>query len=307
MNARITVVIPVYGRSELLTKALDSVYGQSYGCWRLLLADDGSDQKTLGVIRKQLKDKRVSTVRSKINTGLFNNLNQSIHEVSTDWMLILCSDDILEVNAIQRLEECLDTFPDCELVLSSFRTICEEGKLRFDTNGYFYDRFAPETTVFEEGGLLVPLLKYGSINGNITGMLIKKSLFDKVGIWRADWSQAADWEWLIRACEKTRVLINRESIARVRVHSGQLSVANRKDCREGIETMQVLGILRKNILLDSYPDKMRFLAHHAQFILWNTIKGSISRSPWTTVKELKYIHKYVGLRVTFASLVWKHW
>ena len=131
------------------------------------------------------------------------------------------------------------------MILSSYLSIDANGEFRTDVNGAFYDRFAPAARLFDPGLLLQPLLQYGSINGNITGLLIRQSLFRDAGPWRADWSQSADWEWLIRACTQTSVLVRRAPIARVRVHEGQLSVSNRKLQRENLETLELLsGLLR---------------------------------------------------------------
>ena len=46
----ITIVLPVYGRSDLLSLALESVYAQEDTDWRLLIADDGSDMQTVELI-----------------------------------------------------------------------------------------------------------------------------------------------------------------------------------------------------------------------------------------------------------------
>ena len=209
MSDLITIVLPVYGRSELLREALESVYLQDDPDWRLLIADDGSDDQTAELIERQRFDSRVKVVTRPQNLGLFGNLNAAIDEVETPWQLILCSDDCLEPKAIQQLKQAIASAPDVRLILSSYRSIDASGALRTDVNGAFYDRFAPITRLFDPGLLLQPLLQYGSINGNITGLLIRQSLLRDAGPWRADWSQSADWEWLVRACTQTSVLVRR--------------------------------------------------------------------------------------------------
>ena len=234
MSDLITIVLPVYGRSVLLREALESVYLQDDPDWRLLIADDGSDAQTAELIEQQRSDPRVKVVTRPQNLGLFGNLNAAIDEVETPWQLILCSDDCLEPQAIRQLKQAIASAPEVRLILSSYRSIDANGDFRTDVNGVFYDRFAPSARLFDAGSLLQPLLQYGSINGNITGLLIRQSLFRDAGPWRADWSQSADWEWLIRACTQTSVLLRRAPIARVRVHEGQLSVSNRKLQRENL-------------------------------------------------------------------------
>ena len=302
MSARITIVLPVYGRSGLLRKALESVYAQDDPDWRLLIADDGSDPQTAELIRHQSVDSRVTFVRRSRNLGLFGNLNTAIQEVKTPWQLILCSDDCLETNAIGKLKIAISSLPGVRLMLSSYRTIDVRGHLRTDVSAAFYDRFAKESRVFPEGTLLPHLLHYGSINGNITGLLIHQSLFCDAGIWRADWSQSADWEWLIRASMKTPVLIRRDPIARVRVHEGQLSVSNRKLQREIFETLEVLGGLLAHPELQTCRRRHLWAAHHAQFLLWNVIKAGPRVGFQSTAHQLGLIHQYVGLVSTVLAL-----
>jgi len=299
----ITIVLPVYGRSELLREALQSVYLQDDPDWRLLIADDGSDDQTADLIQQQRSDCRVKVVRRPKNLGLFGNLNVAIDEVETPWQLILCSDDCLEPQAIGQLKKAIASAPNVRLVLSSYRSIDASGDLRTDVNGAFYDRFAPATRVFYPGALLQPLLEYGSINGNITGILIQQSLFRDAGPWRADWSQSADWEWLIRACTQTSVLVRREPIARVRVHEGQLSVSNRKLQREGLETLEVLDCLLAHPQLRCCSRRRRWAAHHAQFLLWNALKALPRVGLSSTAHQLTLIDRYVGLVPTSLALL----
>jgi len=299
----ITIVLPVYGRPALLLEALGSVYAQDDPQWRLLIADDGSDPQTAALIQKQSADSRVDVVRRPHNLGLFGNLNAVIQEVKTPWQLILCSDDCLEPHAITQLKKAIETVPDVRLILSSYRSIDVNGRLRTDVNGAFYDRFSPLTRVFSTGDLLLPLLQYGSINGNITGLLIHHSLFQDAGLWRADWSQSSDWEWLIRACTKTPVLVRRDPIARVRVHKGQLSVSNRKLQRENLETLEILSGLLSHPELQRCVRRRRWASHHAQFLLWNAIKACPRVGLQETFQQLVLIQRHVGLLSTCLALL----
>ena len=303
MSCLITIILPVYGRSALLKSALSSVYAQTDPDWRLHIADDGSDLETAELIAEQLQDKRVSSVRREQNIGLFANLNQATLEVKTPWQLILCSDDELKPDAIGKLKRAIQGHPDVRIILSSYESIDINGHLRFDVNSKFYDRFVPESNCFLPGGLLEPLLRYGSINGNITGLLIHQSLFADAGPWRSDWTQAADWEWLTRATVQTPALISREPIARVRVHQGQLSVSNQKTQRELLETLELLTVLLNHPLLAPLSERFRWAAHHGQFQLWNTLKASPRIGIRQTLSQLLVIHRTIGLRRTTYALI----
>ncbi|MFN9660700.1 MAG: glycosyltransferase family 2 protein, partial [Cyanobacteriota bacterium] len=95
MNERITVVLPVYGRAALVEQAIASVRAQSVPHWRLLIADDGSEPPTEVLLRHlAAADARIQLVRRPRTLGLFANLNATLAEVESPWLLILCSDDL---------------------------------------------------------------------------------------------------------------------------------------------------------------------------------------------------------------------
>ena len=298
-EALLTVLLPVYGRATYLENAVSSVLGQGDREWRLLLADDGSDLVTLSELESwTAKDERIKLKRRSRNLGLFANLNAALEEIKTPWLLLLCSDDCLELDALEKLSNLIECYPECDLVLSSYRSIDEVGAERCDVNGFFYDHFAPSTAVVPQGELLAPLLRFGSVNGNITGMLIRRELFVRTGPWRSDWSQSADWEWLVRATQATPILINRDPIARVRVHGAQLSVRNRQLQRETEESLFVLRELQRLL-----PGHRRWAAHHAQFLLWNACKAAPRVGLQATLRQFGLIHKHVGLLATVLAFL----
>ena len=303
MSDLITIVLPVFGRSTLLGKALNSVYAQDDSHWRLLIADDGSSGCAAELIRQQQYDPRVDVSTRPHNLGLFGNLNAAIKEVKTSWQLILCSDDVLEPHAISRLKSLIASHPSARLILSSYRSIDSDGNPRVDVNGLFYDRFAPTSKLFSPGTLLPYLLQYGSINGNITGLLIHQSLFTNAGLWRSDWHQSADWEWLTRACCQTSVFVSRDPIARVRVHDGQLSVSNRKFQRENSETLEILKELLSHPQLQGCHRRQQWAAHHAQFLMWNALKAMPRVGIYATLHQFALIEKNVGLLSTLFALI----
>ena len=51
----VSVVISVHNGQEFISKALDSVLQQSYNNYEILISDDGSNDKTLKIIKKYKK------------------------------------------------------------------------------------------------------------------------------------------------------------------------------------------------------------------------------------------------------------
>ena len=302
----ISIVLPVYGRQELLPKALDSLLKLENSQWQLVIADDGSDQQTKRLIARWIdKNQDVNTKWSQRNEnlGLFANLNLAMKEINTEWVTILCSDDVLKPNAISTILECQKKWPQAKLILSTFESINSDGSSRPPDNKEHHDRISGSTKLIPAETFIPALLEHGSINGNITGMTFSKTLWGKCGPFRAKWRHAADWEWLLRAAEKGPILLNRESIAKVRTHNGQLSNQNRKSGHEITEVGEVVNLLRQHRLISTNPNRDLWSARIMQHQLWNVLKGIPKGNIQNIPQNLTIIHKSAGLRLVFIHMI----
>jgi glycosyltransferase involved in cell wall biosynthesis len=303
----ITILLPVYGRAELLEPALESVLAQTNPAWRLLIADDGSDAATrhwlAAWIRRHGAANDVRWLRRPRNLGLFANLNAAIDATVTRWCLLLCSDDLLLPTAVGTLAATRRRWPSADLILSTFESIGATGEARPADSAAHHDRLSLATALIGRERLLPALLELGSLNGNLTGMAFRRELWRRAGPFRADWRHAADWEWLIRAAERGNVLLNRTPIARVRTHPAQLSNANRRGRHDCEEIAVVVATLRQHPLLRQEPRRHHWAAHIMQFHLWNLLKRLSRGQIQGLGRALGAIQRSAGLMQTGWALV----
>jgi hypothetical protein len=301
----ITIVLPVYGRSELLGPALASVLALEGDSWQLVIADDGSDATTAAFLEHWIlanDNGRMKRQRRPCNLGLFSNLNQAIAEATTDWVLLLCSDDLLLPGALNRIEQLRQRWPQTGLILSTLESINADGSLRPADSAWHHDQLSVGTTLVAPEQFVPALLHLGSLNGNLTGMAFSRGLWQQVGPFRGDWRHAADWEWLLRAAEWGPLVLNRIPIAQVRTHTAQLSNNNRRSGHELVEVAAVVEQLRRHPLLKQEPKRHRWAAEVMQHQLWNQIKQLPSRGPWPLLEGIPAIRNAAGLRLTVLAL-----
>ena len=303
----ITIILPVYGRSGLLGPALESVLQLQDPGWQLLIADDGSDADTQAFIQSwidsQNQDTLVRWVRRPKNLGLFGNLNRAIEESKSEWVLLLCSDDLLLPHAIGRIHEMCERWPDAGLILSTYESINEDGSPRPADSAWHHDQVSQETALVPPERFVPALLQLGSLNGNLSGMAFSRSHWRAAGPFREDWRHAADWEWLLRASEHQPLVLNRVPITQVRTHASQLSNSNRRSGHELREVATVVRQLRLHPLLASEPRRDRWAAHVMQFQLWNLLKALSQQSLRKSLGGLKAIQHAAGLRQTAGAMV----
>ena len=301
----ITVVLPVYGRADLLAEAWQSLKLQSDPEWQLLIADDGSDDYTANWIESEpAKDCRTNWIRRKHNIGLFANLNAALDTLPIhSWVLLLCSDDRLLPDAISNIKNLQLDWPGVSWILSTHLSIDNSGKAIAATSVRDHNCFSLNSRTIAASEFIPLLLQHGSINGNLTGMAFSMQLWRDAGAFRSDWCHAADWEWLIRAVEQAPVLLSRVPIAEVRSHGSQLSNKNRFSGDELREVAAVQLALINHPLLRAEPQRLSWAAHRMQFQLWNLIKQIINFHWHGVGPGLIEIQRTVGLLPCFIALL----
>lgn len=104
-NYDIDIIIPVYGRSDLLKNCLDSIEATKGDLnLNLILVDDcGPDQEKLGVVYQSLNgNSRV--VRNEHNSGFAKTVNNGIAMGSAPLVLVLNTDIVLLDDSLQSMQ-----------------------------------------------------------------------------------------------------------------------------------------------------------------------------------------------------------
>jgi glycosyltransferase involved in cell wall biosynthesis len=299
----VSIILPVFNRIQYLEKAIKSVFQQTYWNWEFIIADDGSSQETKNFIKQNTYENSKTIIYSnQINLGLFQNLNCAIRKSKGDLILILCSDDYLVPECLERNINILQEYSQAELVLSSFQYIDKQNNFLPTPE---YADWAKQTVMLEAAQAVRILLKDGSINGNITGMTFSRKLFDAIGGFREDWKHAADWEWIYRAACFAPIIVSRENTAVVRVHDDQLSGINFNNLSNTIEVSKMISILLTDPHCLNWKESRYYAQHIMQLHLWYAIKFAVKGQILECFIIMRAINKVTGLVQTFlAMLLW---
>jgi len=57
-NPVVSIIIPTYNRAHYISETLDSILAQSFSNWECIIIDDGSNDNTVDILKKYLKDNR---------------------------------------------------------------------------------------------------------------------------------------------------------------------------------------------------------------------------------------------------------
>ncbi|HEX3108215.1 MAG TPA: glycosyltransferase family 2 protein, partial [Thermoanaerobaculia bacterium] len=109
-------------------EAIESVLGQDFGDFELLLVDDGSTDRTPEILREyQRRDERIRIVTSEVNEGIPRALNRGLEHARGEYIARLDSDDLMTPGRLAAQVEVLDAQKDVVLVSTAYDIIDEHG------------------------------------------------------------------------------------------------------------------------------------------------------------------------------------
>ena len=125
MAPTVSIIVPVYNAEKTIGRCIDSILGQQYTDYELLLVDDGSKDGSGAICDSYaLADSRVQVIH-KENTGVSDTRNIGISRARGVYLQFLDSDDWITPDATKLLVEAAGEH-NCDLVISDFYRVVGE-------------------------------------------------------------------------------------------------------------------------------------------------------------------------------------
>lgn len=91
----VSIITPSYNCARFITETIDSVRGQTYPNWEMIIVDDCSTDDTDQVVYPFLeKDPRIRYYRNEVNSGAAVTRNNALRKAKGRWIAFLDSDDL---------------------------------------------------------------------------------------------------------------------------------------------------------------------------------------------------------------------
>lgn len=124
---KVSVITPTYNCKPFLSEAIESVLGQTFQDWELIIIDDGSTDNTRTSIEHFLKDQRIVYIYQD-NRGLACARNTGFKAARGEYLALLDADDRWKPNRLEETVAALDAHPDVGLVHAHSLRITEDNK-----------------------------------------------------------------------------------------------------------------------------------------------------------------------------------
>lgn len=188
---KVSVIIPTYNRANTIKRAIDSVLGQTYEIFELIVVDDGSTDDTYQIVGGY-EDSRVRYFRIEERHGANHARNIGIQNATGNYIAFQDSDDFWLQGKLEKQMNIFEQYPQVGVVWCPYFRVTLSGTKRRVPEVYMKNRSQTE---------LEKELAVRNVIGTPT-MVVRKECFEKVGIFDEAIQRFQDWELCIRLVQQ---------------------------------------------------------------------------------------------------------
>ena len=234
LNPCVSVIIPTYNRCWILKEAIDSVLSQNFSDFEIIVVDDGSTDATNELLSTY--GDQITTICQK-NKGVSAARNVGISIAKGDYIAFLDSDDMWLTEKLSCQHDFFQSHSEA--------FICQTDEI-WIRNGV---RVNPKNRHKKPSGIIFePSLQLCLVSPS--AVMIKKSLFDAVGLFNESFPACEDYDlWLRIGLHYPIYLIDRQVVVKRGGHDDQLS---RNSGLDRYRIQSIVNILENHTLTIPY-------------------------------------------------------
>lgn len=233
---QVSIVLPNFNNYQFLEERLNSIQNQTFTNWQLIVIDSYSNDGAWELIQQHAQNESRMRILQAPKEGVYAAINKGIELAQGEYVYIATSDDTMMPNCLEVMVNALESYPECDICHTPMRVIDGDGNEIMDwwfntPPAKFYGDlvYQPHIRYAPYDGILYTALR--TIYISLTQLLIRRSLFDTVGLFSTDWHSQGDFEWGMRATLVANTIHVPKTVAVWRRHSQQLTqkMANNKE------------------------------------------------------------------------------
>ena len=241
---KVSVVIPNYNHARFLRRRIDTVLGQTYQNFEVILMDDRSTDESRSILSEYAADPRVRLEFNEENSGsTFKQWNKGVRLARGKYVWIAESDDYADERMLGRLVATLNQ--DSEIAFAYCRSWCVTTDDRVDgfADSYLLELDQRWTTDYCANGsdeCRKYLLRCNTVP-NASAALFRKARYEQVGGADESLRICGDWKLWASLAFAGKVAYLAEPLNYFRFHNE--SVRNRS-ARLGLLSLESFYVIR---------------------------------------------------------------
>ena len=185
-SGKISVIIPVHNAEKYIDKAVQSVMEQNYTNWELLLIENGSEDASLDICKKNAeKDSRIQVLKEK-NKGAGSARNTGLCSAEGEYIVFIDADDYLPDKSVFQRYMNIAKQIRADIIVSNYVRLWN-GKILPAAGHESFSVYIPDSEEFRFRGFF----SEGTLS-YVWGKLYRKSFLDQNRITFSEYPYAED-------------------------------------------------------------------------------------------------------------------
>lgn len=295
----VSICIPTYQGEKFIKEALSSVLLQTYSHIEIIFSDDASTDKTVE-IAKLFKEK--SSFNFEIIThkqfGLVHNWNFCVSQAKGKYIKFLFQDDLLEPDCVKQMVELAEQNDNIGLVFSPRGMILAEDADSdpgcvgvYQECGNLHKAWSCLKPIQSGQELLLdPNLIKDPINkiGEPSSVLIRKQVFDEVGLFDSNLYQLIDVDMWFRIMSRYKIGFVDKTLSHFRIHLQQQTRTNIDSGESLLDNQRFAYKILNDSCYNSLPQKLK---EHIAFTLEMIVVDELRFQLQNSQKEVKQLRE----------------
>ncbi len=246
MSPRVSVIIPTYNNEHYVQETMRSVLGQTFTDFELVVADHSSADRTWERLQEFTDDPRVRLLTTPAGGSAERNWNRVSREATGELVKLVCGDDLLAPDMLEKQVAAFDEHDDAVVMVSSPRDIVDASGRRVMHNiglGGLRGRVPGREAIRRS------VVRGTNIFGEPCCVMVRRTALEAVGLWHGNPGYNIDQATYCRILLHGDLVALPESLAAFRVSASQWSVAlATEQARSTAETHRQLDELAPGML-----------------------------------------------------------
>ena len=215
-RSSVTVGIPTYNNQATVAQTIRSLRQQSFTAWECIVADDSRTKETYESAREAIGgDSRFEIISNVQRLGPAGNWNSVLRLATAPLFKLLCADDILFEQALERQVAALNTMPSAVLATSRRDVINSNEKVIFRDRGYH-----SRTNHLDRSEVIRTFVRSGrNLFAEPSFALYDTEALRQAGGFNAEWSYVIDFISYLSILEHGKMIPVNESLGAFRISS----------------------------------------------------------------------------------------
>ena len=291
-----SVIIPLYNKAPYVAKAIESVLGQTYRDFEVIVIDDGSTDQSLEVA-KTFENKSI-TIVSQPNSGVSTARNNGVKIAKYPYICFLDADDWWHPTFLEEMKRLITDFPDAGIYGSGYY-IVKNGQERIAPIGVpqGFERGIIDYCEVYAKTLCMPLTSIS--------VVIPKHIFDEEKGFKSQLKFGEDFDLWIRIALKHKVILVNKPLA---YYNQDVDINNRGVAVHKIYSPENHYIFNLDYLYDSEKNNHRLKILLDKLRVYILLKYRMQRAfpkeYSAEIKKVDFSVQPLGVRLQYYLPVW---